>query len=72
MIPVEIWYRTYDEEFITIVEAFKSWYDYLEDCKYEILILTDHNRLRQVIYKELELLAGLKSQTEKAEKREPS
>ncbi len=30
-----------------MVEAFKIWRHYLEGCKYEVLVLTNHNNLRQ-------------------------
>ena len=45
MIPAETWYKTYDGKFLAIVEAFKTWRHYLEDCKHKVLILTDHNNL---------------------------
>ncbi len=47
MIPTETWYKTHDEEFWVIVEAFKTWCQYLKGCKYEVLILIDHNNFRQ-------------------------
>ncbi len=46
MIPVETWYKTHDQGLLTIVEAFKTWCHYLEGCKYEVLVLIDHNNLR--------------------------
>ena len=46
MIPAETQYKTHDGELLAIVEAFKTWHHYLEDCKYEVLVLTDHNNLR--------------------------
>ena len=49
MIPAETRYETHDGELLAIVEAFKTWRHYLEGCKYEILILTDHNNLCQFI-----------------------
>lgn len=30
---------------MAIVEAFKTWRHYLEGCKHEVLVLTDHNNL---------------------------
>ena len=45
MILAETWYKTYDGKLLAIVEAFKTWRHYLEDCKHEVLILTDHNNL---------------------------
>ena len=47
MIPVEIHYETYDGDLLAIVEAFKTWQHYLERCKHEVLVLTDHNNLCQ-------------------------
>ena len=49
MILAETWYETHDAELLAIVEAFKTWRHYLEGCKYEILVLTDHNNLRWFI-----------------------
>ena len=45
MISVETWYKTYDQELLAIVEAFKTWRHYLESCKYKVFVLTDHNNL---------------------------
>ncbi len=45
MIPVKTWYKTHNQELLTIIEAFKTWRHYLESCKYEVLVLTDHNNL---------------------------
>ena len=45
MIPAETRYKTHDCEFLAIVEAFKIWRHYLESCKHEVLVLTDHNNL---------------------------
>ncbi len=50
MIPVETWYKTHDQELLAIVEAFKTWRQYLKGCKYEVLVLTDHNNLRRFMY----------------------
>ena len=47
MIPAETRYETHDGELMAIVEAFKNWMHYLEDCKHEVLVLTDHNNLRR-------------------------
>ena len=46
MIPAETWYKTHDGKLLAIVEAFKTWQHYLEGCKHEVLVLTDHNNLR--------------------------
>ncbi len=47
MIPAETWYETYNGELLAIVEAFKTWRHYLEGCKYEVLMLTNHNNLQR-------------------------
>ena len=46
MIPAEIRYKTHNGELLAIVEAFKTWKQYLEGSQHEMLILTDHNNLR--------------------------
>ena len=45
MIPVKTWYKTHNGELLAIIEAFKTWRHYLEDCKHEVLVLTNHNNL---------------------------
>ena len=45
MIFIETWYKTYNQELLVIVEAFKTWHYYLEECKYEVFVLTYHNNL---------------------------
>ena len=47
MIPAEMRYETHDGELLAIVEAFKTWRHYLEGCKHEVLMLTNHNNLRR-------------------------
>ncbi len=47
MIPAETQYETHNGELLAIVEAFKTWRHYLEDCKHEVLMLTDHNNLQR-------------------------
>ncbi len=47
IIPAETRYETHDQELLAIVEAFKTWRYYLEGCKYEVFVLTDHNNLRR-------------------------
>ena len=47
MISVEIRYKTHNQELLAIVEACKTWRHYLEGCKFEVLVLTDHNNLRR-------------------------
>ncbi len=47
MIMVETRYETHDGELLAIDEAFKTWRHYLEGCKHEVLMLTDHNNLQR-------------------------
>ena len=47
MIPAETWYETHEGKLLAIVEVFKTWRHYLEGCKHEVLVLTDHNNLRR-------------------------
>ena len=49
MIPAKSRYETHDSKLWAIVEAFKTWWQYLECCKYKVLVLTDHNNLRRFI-----------------------
>ena len=49
MILAKTRYETYDDKLLAIVELFKTWGHYLESCKYEILVFTDHNNLRHFI-----------------------
>ena len=49
MIPAKTRYKTYNQELMAIVEAFKTWHYYLEGCKYKVFVLTDHNNLCQFI-----------------------
>ena len=45
MIPAETHYETHDGKLLAIMEAFKTWRHYLEGCKHEVLVLTNHNNL---------------------------
>ena len=45
MILAETQYKTHDGELLAIVKAFKTWCHYLEGCKHEVLVFTDHNNL---------------------------
>ena len=45
MIPAETRYKTHNNKLLAIVEAFKTLRHYLEICKHEVLVLTDHNNL---------------------------
>ena len=47
MIFAETCYETYNNEFLIIIKAFKTWKHYLESCKHEVLVFTDHNNLRR-------------------------
>ncbi len=49
MIPAETRYKTHNGKLLAIVEAFKTWRHYLEGCKHEALVLTDHNNLQNFI-----------------------
>ena len=46
MIPAETRHETHDGKLLAIVKVFKTCQHYLEDCKHELLVLTDHNNLR--------------------------
>ena len=46
MFPAETRYEIHNGELLAIVEAFKTWHHYLESCKYEVFVLTDHNNFR--------------------------
>ena len=50
MILVETRYKTYNQERMAIVEVFKTWYHYLDGCKFEVFVLTNHNNLRRFKY----------------------
>lgn len=45
MISAKIWYKTYDNELLAIIEVFKTWRHILKNGKYEIVVLTNHNTL---------------------------
>ena len=47
MISIETCNKTHNQEFLGIVEVFKTWHHDLEGCKYKIFDLTDHNNLNQ-------------------------
>ncbi len=49
MIPAETRYETHDGELLAIVETFKTLKYYLEGCKHEVLVLTDHHNLQRFI-----------------------
>ena len=43
MILAKTRYGTHDSELLAIIETFKTWRHYLEDCKHEVLMLTNQN-----------------------------
>ncbi len=43
IIPVETRYKTHNQEFLAIIEAFKTWYHYLEGYKHKVFVLNNHN-----------------------------
>ena len=45
MIPAKTRYKTHDGKLLAIIKAFKTWQHYLEGCKHEVFVLTDHNNL---------------------------
>ena len=47
MIPAETQYKIHNGELLAIVEAFKTWRHYLEGCKHEVLVFTNHNIFRR-------------------------
>lgn len=40
---------TYNDEFLAIIKAFKTWRQYLKGCKHEVLIFTNYNNFRWLI-----------------------
>ena len=49
MISTETYYKTHNGELLVIIETFKTWKHYLEGCKHEVFVLTDHNNLCQFV-----------------------
>ena len=47
MILAETQYEIYNGELLAIVEAFKTWRHYWEDCKHKVFVLTNQNNLCQ-------------------------
>ena len=43
MLPAKIQYKTHNGKFLAIVETFKTRWHYLEGCKHEVVVLTNHN-----------------------------
>lgn len=46
MISTKTHYKTNNNEFLVIIQAFKTWRHYLKDYKHEFFIFTDHINLR--------------------------
>ena len=49
MIPAKISYKTYDCNFLAIIEALKTWRHYPKSCKHKVLILIDYNNFHLFI-----------------------
>lgn len=49
MFPTETRYKTYDQKLLAIIESFKTWCHYLKSCKFEFLVLTNHNNFYKFI-----------------------
>lgn len=49
MIPAKIKYKISKNKLLIIVEAFKIWQYYLENCKHKVLVPTNQNNLRHFI-----------------------
>ena len=47
MIPAKTRYKTHNGELLAIVKAFKTWWHYLESCKHEVFVFTNHNNLQR-------------------------
>lgn len=47
MIPARTRYKTYDQELLVIIEAFKIQRYYLKGYKYKVLVFTDYNNIYQ-------------------------
>lgn len=47
MILVETQYKIHNDKLLAIVEALKTWHYYLKDCKYKIVVLTNHYNLHR-------------------------
>ena len=37
----------YNAELLAIIKTFQNWRHYLENCQFEVLVLTNHNNLYQ-------------------------
>lgn len=45
MIIAETQYKTHNNKLLAIVNVFKTCYHFIKSCKYEFLIITNHNNL---------------------------
>ncbi len=45
MIPAKTQYKTYNQELLAIIKAFKTWHHNLEGCKQEVFVPTKYNNL---------------------------
>ena len=43
MILVKIEYKIYNSKIFAIIEKFKTWHDYLKNCKHKVFILINYN-----------------------------
>ena len=50
MILAKSWYKTHDNEFLAIVEAFKKWWHYLKVCKHKVFVLNNYNNLHRFMH----------------------
>lgn len=50
MILAKTQYKTHDGKLLTIVQAFKTQKHYLKGYKYNVLIVTNHNKFQRFIY----------------------
>ena len=46
MIPAKTRDEIHDSKLLAIVEVFKKWKHYFKDCKYEVLMLIDHDNFQ--------------------------
>lgn len=42
MIPIETWYKTYNDKLLAIIKTLKTYRYYLESYKHKVYILTDY------------------------------
>jgi hypothetical protein len=42
----EQYYNIYNQELLAIIAAFREWCYYLEEARFPIIVLTNHNNLR--------------------------